>query len=446
MSLAAQNIVGAILNAPEAYWRVADKVTVLDLPVEYRAIYARLEEKIRTGEPVDAVILLEEGFEEALELAATSFSDANIEGWAQKLAEASETKRVRSAGLRIATVETYDQALGILSQVRPGQTAKIVSAKEALREVYETLKARMESGEALTGVPTGVDGLDALLGGWQKGTLNVLVGETSMGKTAMALQSAIAAAKYARERQKGRVLFFSLEMTAAELLEREIANLADFPLDWITKPAQAPDYAAASIAAGAKLALELPIAVDDRCGLTMEQITSTSTQMHMEEELVLIVVDYMHIMGRPRRNDVVELGGIATGLKNLGKTLGVPVVALHQLSRSVADNKSRRPSLFNIRASGEIAETANVVVAVYRSEIGNPDFAPLHGYAEALVLKNRQGERDVRAWMRSKLANMRLESCEPPDGFTKHITPDVTEKAEPTRQGRGFSAPKASGF
>jgi hypothetical protein len=185
----------------------------------------------------------------------------------------------------------------------------------------------------------------------------------------------------------------------------------------------------------------LPLMIDDQCGLSLAQIESRATQIHMERPLAAIFVDYMHIMDRPRRNDVAELGGIATGLKNLSKRLAVPVIALHQLNRSNAQRESRRPSLFDIRASGEIAETANTVIAIYRSEIARPDFAPLAGTAEALILKQRQGRRDVRAWMRSRLANMRLESSEAPDGYGENICKDIESAGSAGNTANGGGIP-----
>jgi len=438
MSIAAENVIGGVLCKPEAFWRVCDIVSADDFPASLRRLWVRIEEMVRSDETVDSILLAEEGFQNAIELEANTHSVANIEVYARKLAEASEMRRVREAGRRISECDSYSEAQSLLSEAKPDQVARIKTAKEALKDMYEVLKARMESGDSITGVPTGVDGLDQITSGYQPGNLIVLVGETSMGKSTLAMIHALAAAKHAKEKGSGKVLYFSLEMTTTELLEREIAHLADFPLKWITKPADAPDQAAMRIAIGAKEAVNLPLIVDDRSGLTLEQIESMATQLHMQEEggLTEIIVDYMHIMGRPRRNDVVELGAIASGLKNLAKRLGVPVIALHQLNRSVSDGKARRPTLDNIRASGEIAEAANVVIAIYRSEIANPDFDSLHGYAEALVLKNRQGERNVRAWMTSRLGNMRLDSCDPPEGYDEKITPDKTPESQPA--GSGF--------
>lgn len=420
MTVAAENVVGGLLIDNAAFWRVSEIITADDLPPAFRALYTRIEGAVRAGEVYDAVTASDDGFDEALSLAANSFTTANIEAWARKIAETSETKRVRDAGRRITACDTYGEAQEILAAVRPEQAAQVKTVEDGLAELVDTLEARYQSGSAVTGVPTGLESLDDLTSGWQPGNLIVLVGETSMGKSALALQSAIAAAQYGKDHAKG-ALYFSLEMTAGELTERAVANLADFPMAWMTHPKAAPDYALEYVRRGSAMFKELPLMFDDRCGLTVEQIVSRTIQVHMRRPLAAVFVDYLHIIGRPRRNDVAELGAIATALKNLSKTIGVPVVALHQLNRS---NYGNRPALSDLRASGEIAETANTVVAIYRSEVAKPDYEPLKGYAEVLIRKQRQGRRDVRAWAISKLGNMRFESCEAPEGYDENICED----------------------
>lgn len=420
MTIAAENVVGGLLLDLSAFWRVADILTAEDMPANLRGLYARIEEAARAGEEFDAVVAMDEGFEDAIDLARNTASTANIEGWARAVAERSETRAVREAGKRIALCETYGEAQEILAAVRPEQAAQVKTVTDGITEFTETLQARYNARGTVTGVPTGIESLDLLTAGWQPGNLITLVGETSMGKSALALQMALAAAKYGKENGKS-VLYFSLEMTAGELTERAIANLADFPMAWMTHPNEAPDHAMEYVIAGSRELKSLPLMFDDRCGLTQEQIVSRTLQVHMQKPLCMVVVDYMHIIGRPRRNDVAELGGIAATLKNLSKTAGVPVLALHQLNRT---NSGSRPTLGDIRASGEIAEASNTVIAIYRSEVARPDYAPLHGYAEVLIRKQRQGRRDVRAWARSKIGNMRFESCEAPDGYDETIRED----------------------
>jgi replicative DNA helicase len=422
MSAAAENVIGGLLIDPPAYWRVAEIVRPEDFPPDLRALFVRIAAAANEGRVYDSIDASDEGFANAVDLAARTASTANIEGYARRVAATSEVSKVRDAGRRIAECEGYDDALALLAQARPEQAAKVKTVTDGLGEMVEALQARFNA-QGTTGVPTGMESLDYLTGGWQPGNLIVLVGETSMGKSALALQSALAAAAYGKERGKS-ALYFSLEMTAGELTERAVSNLADFPLRWMTYPKDAPDHAMDEVTRGSRMLKELPLLIDDQCGLSLEQIVSRTTQIHMAQGLCAVFVDYMHIMNRPRRNDVSELGGIAAGLKNLSKTLGIPVIALHQLNRGNGQRDSRRPTLFDIRASGEIAETANTVIAIYRSEIGRPDFQPLQGYAEALVLKQRQGRRDVRAWALSRLANMRFVSCDPPEGYDDTICKD----------------------
>lgn len=423
MSHAEQNVLGGLLQDSSAYWRIADKLTPESFSGEYRALFVAIADAVKAGKRYDPVDAMDDGFDFAIDLAANVGSVANIEGWAGRIANVSEVGKVRDAGARIAQCNSYTEALDLLAAVRPAQAAKVKTVTDGLSEMVEALQARFDAGGSMTGVPTGVESLDVLTNGWQPGNLVVLVGETSMGKSALALQCALAAATYAKGRGQS-VLYFSLEMTAGELTERAVANLADFPLRWITTPNDAPDNGMDYVTTGSRMLKELPLLIDDQCGLSLDEIVTRATQVHMRTPLALIVVDYMHIMARPRRNDVAELGGIATGLKNLSKNLGTAVMALHQLNRSNANNASRRPTLFDIRASGEIAETANTVLAVYRSEVAKPDFAPLKGTAECLVLKQRQGRRDVRAWMKSRLANMRFETADAPEGYDESITTD----------------------
>lgn len=425
MSAAVENVIGGLLIDQSAYWRIAEIVRPDDFSGEYRQLFQRIAKAANDGARYDAVDAMDDGYDFAVTLAANTAGVSNIENWARRIAGKSEVARIQDAGSRIALCESYAQAQEILAAVRPEQAARVKSVKDGLAEMVETLQARFNAGGMVTGVPTGVESLDALTGGWQPGNLIVLVGETSMGKSALALQFALAAAAYGKDHGKA-ALYFSLEMTAGELTERAVANLANFPLRWMTQPDTSPSDAMDRVSLGSRMLTELPLLTDDQCGLSLDKITSRATQIHMHTPLAAVFVDYMHIMDRPRRNDVAELGGIATGLKNLAKTLNIPVIALHQLNRGTnSPGRDRRPTLFDIRASGEIAETANTVIAIYRSEIARPDFAPLDGYAEALILKQRQGRRDVRAWMRSRLANMRFESCDAPEGYSDAITKDI---------------------
>jgi replicative DNA helicase len=365
-------------------------------------------------------------------------SAANIEGWAKLVAEDGERGRVRDAGRRITVCDSYTAAQAILAAARPNQSARIKTATDGLREMMEAMKKRFEGDSVVTGCPTGLESLDLITGGWQEGDLIGVGGETSSGKTALALQCAIAA---------GRCPYFSLEMMAAQLFERVVANVGHIPYRAIRFPREAEEHHLQRMHAAVAQAKELPLIVDDQPGLTVEQISSRARQLHMQEPLRLIVVDHINLIRRPRKNDAAELGEIAISLKNLAKDLRVPVMVLVQLNRGQKQRADRRPQLEDFRNSGEIEEALDTAVMVYRDEYHNPN-GPLRGYAELIVRKQRQGERNVTAWAKSQLSCMRFESCDEPERPIEDAATNGRSGGFSARFGKGSkprSLPGASG-
>lgn len=403
MSAAAQNVIGGLLCDNAAYWRIADIVRAEDFPQDYRGLFARIAEAAANGETYDSVTALDDGYDFALDLAANTVGTANIEGWARRIADASETRKVRDAGRRIATCESYEDAQTILGSVRPQQMAKVKSVRDGLGEMAASLQRRFDADGMLSGVPTGVESLDLLTGGWQPGNLVIVAGRPGMGKTAYALQNALAA---------GRTLYFSLEMTAGELIERAVANVGQLPHKWIRFPKDAPDHAMQLIAEASRSVSELPLKIDDSAARTVDGIAAIARQAHMADPLRMIVVDHLGLIARPGRHDASELGAITAALKRLAKETA-PVLLLCQLNRSLESRTDRRPVLADLRDSGRIEEDADVVMAVYRDEEYQPD-GPLAGYVELILRKNRSGEKKT-AWARAMLGQMRLESCDAPE-------------------------------
>ena len=272
----------------------------------------------------------------------------------------------------------------------------------------DALNVRLDADSSVTGTPTGLESLDHITGGWQPGDLIALGGDTSMGKTAAALQFAIAA---------GRCYYASLEMMASQLFERVVANVGHVPYRAIRFPQEATSDERARLNVGAKEASTLGLVVDDQPGLSLDQISSRARQLHMIEPLRLIVVDHLNLIRRPRKFSASELGEIAIGLKNLAKELAVPVIVLVQLNRGGKSGDNKRPEMSAFRDSGEIEEALDTAIMVYRDEYYNPE-GPLKGYAEFIVRKQRQGERNVTAWAKSLLSMMRFESCDEPERST----------------------------
>lgn len=414
---AEQAVIGGIMLDPTAYHRVAEILTEADFTekahvVTYRAIRVMMGE----GMPIDAITVAEwleskncgqyvQGGAYLVDLTSNTPSAANIVAYAEIVAKQAEARRIRTAGERIASCGGYAEAQALLAAVRPQQASRLKTATDGLREMVDALQARFDADSVVTGTPTGLASLDEITGGWQAGDLVGIGGATSMGKTAFALQAAIAG---------GRCYYASLEMMASQLFERVISNVGHIPYRYIRFPKEAPDDFMARLNDAARIAKALPLIVDDQPGLSLDQVAARARQLHMVEPLKLIVVDHLGLMKRPRKHAASELGEIAIGLKNLAKELAVPVLMLVQLNRESKKHDDKRPELEAFRDSGEIEEALDTAVFVYRDEYHNPN-GPLRGYAELIVRKQRQGERNVTAWAKSYLGEMRFESCDAPE-------------------------------
>lgn len=402
-------LLGSLLQDNGAFWKIADQLGPEDFADDNcRRLFAVIRNAVRAGQAVDAVTVLEahgDGMGRfAVDLQRGSAGSAMATAYADVVRRQGEQRRLRGVGQRIASCESYEAAQALLAEVRPRQSAALKGMKDGLREMVDAMQRRYDADGAVSGVPTGLESLDALTAGWQAGDLIILAARPSMGKTALALQAAIAA---------GRSLVFSLEMTAGRLVERLVANVGRLPLRWILFPLEAPDNASGRVLEASREAATLPLLFDDTAGLTVDAICSRARQAHMQEPLRLIVVDHLGLISRPGRHDPTELGQITTQLKALGKALGIPVLLLCQLNRSVESRNDKRPQLSDLRDSGRIEEDADVVIGLYRDEYYHPK-GPLAGYAEATVLKQRQGELGT-AWAKSMLSMMRMESCDEPE-------------------------------
>ena len=144
--------------------------------------------------------------------------------------------------------------------------------------------------------------------------------------------------------------------------------------------------------------------MDDTSGITADACYSRIRQAHMADPLRLAVIDHLGLFDRPGKHDPSEIGLITSGAKRLAKDLGIPVMLLCQLNRGLESRTDKRPQLADLRDSGRIEEDADVVIGLYRDEYYNAS-GPLAGYLEAIVLKNRSGEKGT-AWAKSPEAAM----------------------------------------
>ena len=262
---------------------------------------------------------------------------------------------------------------------------------DLLKISFKELEELAENKQHITGVPTGFKELDKLLAGLHKGDLCILAARPSVGKTALALNMAVNAAKAGTA-----VAIFSLEMGAEQLVQRVLCAEARINLqDVRTGFVKDADWYAIHTAMG-KLA-NLEFYVDDTPSISILELRAKARRQLRDKPKGLIIVDYLQLMqpqGRRSENRQTEIAEISRGLKILGKELGVPVLALSQLSRAVEQRAGKRPQLSDLRESGAIEQDADVVMFIDRNtdpHSEEEEGRPQKGVAEIIVAKHRNG-------------------------------------------------------
>jgi replicative DNA helicase len=294
-------------------------------------------------------------------------------------------------GLEAAEAQLF--SLGERGETQQG----FVAFSDALHGAVAMAAEAYGRDGGLSGIATGLLDLDQKLGGLHPSDMLIIAGRPSAGKTALACNIAFNVAKnYAFTLQPdgtrkttagGIVGFFSLEMSAEQLAMRLLAEVSGVSSDRIRRgDIQAHEFALVRDASQEIAAA--PLHIDATGGLSIAKLSARARRLKRRGGLDLIVVDYLQLctVGGPSRTDnrVQEVSAITQGLKALAKELGVPVIALSQLSRQVETREDKRPMLSDLRESGSIEQDADVVMFVYREEYYLSRTEPKEGTTEHL--------------------------------------------------------------
>ncbi|MBV8973070.1 MAG: replicative DNA helicase [Sphingomonadaceae bacterium] len=352
--------------------------------------------------------------------------------FAQQIYDLALLREMIRVGRDMAT-NAFDTASGVepLAQIEAAELAlyKVAEAGEvagsvktfgqATRLAIDMADRAMKSGGHLSGYTTGLDALNAKIGGLHDSDLVILAGRPAMGKTALATNIAFSAAqRYLRDKADGveqssgaGVAFFSLEMSADQLATRVLAEQSGVNSEAL-RMGKISQSEFNSLARAAGQLTELPLFIDDTPALTIAALRTRARRLKRQRGIGIIVVDYLQLLQGSARasneNRVQEISEITRGLKTLAKELQVPVLALSQLSRAVENREDKRPQLADLRESGTIEQDADIVLFVYREEyyhaLKQPDeedvekyakwrerAEKLHGLAEVIVAKQRHG-------------------------------------------------------
>lgn len=280
----------------------------------------------------------------------------------------------------------------ILNVVRARSVGDFVPISEILRRAQAKLEELAKNKRSITGIETGFPDFDKITTGLQGGEMIILAARPGMGKTALALNMAA----YAAIHTKKAVAIFNLEMSAEMLINRMISSIGQIDAYKLqTGNMQEKDWKRYNEALS-QLA-DTNIYIEDNAGVTAQEIRAKCRRLaNSEDGLGLVVIDYLQLVSSGSKrveSRQVEVSEISRSLKTMALELGVPVIALSQLSRSAEKRESNQPMLADLRESGSLEQDADMVLFINRKDYyeKTKDFNQKIVPAELIIAKHRKG-------------------------------------------------------
>lgn len=333
----------------------------------------------------------------------------NVLAYAESIIEKASARKIRgSLGKLTDKLSliggdlTSDQVLSELDAVslsfdrRNKQNQLLEVPMTALNAVVNRL-TKLESGE-IVGVMTGIEELDAKLGGMHPGDLVIIAGRPSMGKSALALDIGLkAAARIESAENQELTAIFSLEMGMEKLTVRSLSNIGGVDHDRLRKATLTDtDWDLLSVAFKKYEESNLRIDCDSTLTPAMLRSKLRMLQKQTGQKIKLIIIDYLQLMDvdasarSAQSNRQNDISYISRSLKKIAKEFGAVVVALSQLNRGVEQRADKRPLMSDLRESGALEQDADIILLLYRDEYYNPD-SDAKGIAEVIIAKARDG-------------------------------------------------------
>ena len=426
---AEQAVLGSMLIDADCIKDVMDKLQPQDFYLQQnREIFETIYSMFIYSRPIDGVTVAREMEKNGvyrddtraylLQLMEVTPTSANVMEYAGIIRDKALLRSMAKAAGDIAAMvqegvgtagdllSAAEQKIYAIRQGRGSQEMATVGA--VLNDVMEQL-AKLTAGSEPPGLSTGLSAVDQKINGLNKSDLLLLAARPGMGKTSMALNVALSAAKASGK----TVAIFSLEMSKEQLVTRLLANEGLIENTRLaTGNLRESDWE--KIAQAASVLNQTNIRIDDNPLLTVADMNAKCRRL---ENLGLVVIDYLQLMtsaggkGYSGENRQQAVADISRMLKIMAKELQVPVLCLSQLSRANEKREDKRPMLSDLRESGAIEQDADIVMFLYRDDYYNED-SEKRNIAECIVAKNRHGETgkvELR-WMPDYTAFSTLEN------------------------------------
>ncbi len=407
---AEMSLLGAVLINEEVLADVTEHVSVKDFyDKRHGAIYAGMMRLYERHKPVDLLTLTNElkkkdeldmigGTTYLSELTNYVPTAAHAEAYAEMVSQTAVRRRLISASSEISELgfdedQDIQELLGRAEQelfAVSDQSLKqdLVSIESILTESFDRMEELHRNKGQLRGIKTGYRDLDNMTAGLQRSDLIILAARPAMGKTTLVTNLAYNVATV----NKQAVLFFSLEMSKEQLVDRMLADASGVDA-WNIRTGNLSDDDFSKLSEAMGEMSEAPIFIDDKPGLSVLEMRTKARRAAHEHPLGLIIVDYLQLMqgsGKSDGNRVQEVSEISRGLKLIAREMNVPVIALSQLSRSVESRSPQIPQLADLRESGSIEQDADIVMFIYREAYYNPE-TERENITDLIIAKHRNG-------------------------------------------------------
>ena len=407
---AEQSVVGSMIMDKQAIITAGEMLVADDFyHNQYGVMFQTMVDMNNEGRPVDIVTLQERlkeknvsaevySLEFIRDLLAAVPTSANIRQYAGIVKDKSILRNIIRVNDSIAndcyagTQKTEDILADtekkIFDLVKNKVNHEYKPIDKVVLEALDKISSAAKNRGAVTGVPTGFKDLDGYLSGLQPSDFVLVAARPSMGKTAFVLN----VAENVAIKQGITTAIFSLEMSNVQLVNRMLSLESTVDADKLRKGRlDSSDWG--KLIEGADSIAKSHLIIDDTPGISISELRSKCRKYKMENDLGLVIIDYLQLMsgsGRRSDNRQQEISDISRALKALARELNVPVVTLSQLSRAVEQRPDHRPMLSDLRESGAIEQDADVVMFLYRDDYYNKD-TDIKGIAEIIIAKQRNG-------------------------------------------------------
>ncbi|WP_342276358.1 replicative DNA helicase [Spiroplasma endosymbiont of Nebria brevicollis] len=411
------NVLSAMIQSSPACESALNSLAPNDFTISAnQTIFKTITNLYRNNSGIDTTTIAEElvkqnnldkigGIQYLSSLVGQYITDANLKEHINILIERTTKRQLESAlknigkelqGEKSITDILVNAEAQIVQVSNERNNEELLPISAHIDEVVTKIEQLQKSTVNITGTSSGINNLDIVTSGFQKGDLIILAARPSMGKTALALNFALNAANE-QENENDAVVIFSLEMPKDQLITRMISCQGHFDANRLRNKSKFTSADWNRISATAEQLKQKNIIIDDTPGLRVLELQTKLRKLARENNIKLVIIDYLQLLtGRDSESRQQEVSNISRSLKILARELKVPIICLSQLSRLVERREEKRPLMSDLRESGAIEQDADIIMFLYRDDYykektSEESTVQESNIAEILISKHRNG-------------------------------------------------------